>query len=88
MINFIGSFVIGCFGQYMELQPGISQFWVLFVQVGICGGFTTFSTFSLESYSLISNNQIGTAFLYMFLSLIICLFAVFAGIIVTKYLIK
>lgn len=87
LVNFIGSFVIGCTGQYMALQPNIPQHWLLFVQVGICGGFTTFSTFSLETYDLITNNQYGMAALYIIGSVASCLVAVFLGMYLTKTLI-
>jgi len=47
---------------------------------GFCGGFSTFSTFSAESFKLIENGQSTIAFAYMFLSIAICLGAIWMGI--------
>lgn len=84
LINFVGSLVIGCTGQAVAMQPDISPYWVLFIQVGICGGFTTFSTFSLETYNLINDNQFGTAAVYIIASVTLCVIAVFLGIYLVK----
>lgn len=86
IINFIGSFLIGCTSQFMILQPDTPRYWLLFVQVGICGGFTTFSTFSLETFDLIQTNQYGMAGLYMAGSIGLCLLAVFLGMAFTKFI--
>ena len=84
VVNFIGSFVIGCVGQYMAIQPEMPRHWILFVQVGVCGGFTTFSTFSLEAYDMLNQNQYGMVAIYMAASVALCIFAVFLGMYVTS----
>ena len=57
---------------------------VLFLKTGVCGGFTTFSTFSLETYELLNQGHYGTALLYMAASLVLCLAGVAAGIFLTE----
>ncbi|MDD2794521.1 fluoride efflux transporter CrcB [Acidocella sp.] len=77
LINVIGSFVISFFG----MLTGSGDRFALpyearvFVTVGICGGFTTFSSFSLQSVDLIRAGQPGRAGLYAAASLILCLAA-------------
>ena len=56
----------------------------LFFITGICGGFTTFSSFSVESISLIRNQQIVVAILYILLSVVIGLLATYFGYLIIK----
>ena len=53
---------------------------VLFLKTGVCGGFTTFSTFSLETVMLLQNGRYGLGVLYIILSLGCCLAGVAAGL--------
>lgn len=80
-INIVGSFVIAFFG---VLTFGHAKFPVnenirLFVMVGICGGFTTFSSFSLQSFELLKKGDINAAFLNIVISVLSCLAAVALG---------
>lgn len=78
-VNILGclsiGFVVGIAGRYNDLDPRF----VLFLQTGICGGFTTFSTFSLEALTLIEEGQIATGILYIVLSVLFGLFALLAA---------
>jgi CrcB protein len=79
LVNVIGSLLIGLLLGYFNTQESTSPQWKLLLVTGFCGGFTTFSTFSFETISLIKTNQIGTAFLYVMLSLIIGIVATYIG---------
>ncbi len=79
MINIIGSFIIGMVVSLAMktdfVDPGI----VLFLKVGICGGFTTFSSFALETADLVKDGKIHLAIVYIILSVTLGVLAVFAG---------
>ena len=81
LINVLGAFVIGFFAGPTPLggRFGVSENQRLFVMVGLCGGFTTFSSFSLQTFELLRSGVWGKALLNIFLSVVLCLFAVAAG---------
>jgi len=62
-----------------DIRKRFSPELMLFLKTGFCGGFTTFSTFSLETWNLIEHGQFGTAGLYAVLSLVCCVAGVWAG---------
>lgn len=76
IINVIGAFVIGCIAFAISKNQNIDPKLLLFFKVGICGGFTTFSTFSLETAELIKGGSIITALIYVFASVILSVLAV------------
>ncbi|HTW53285.1 MAG TPA: fluoride efflux transporter CrcB [Stellaceae bacterium] len=81
LINIVGSFVIGFFATFTG--PG-GRFVVsfdarAFVMVGICGGFTTFSAFSLQTLDLMRDNRWGQAGANVLISVTLCLLAVWLG---------
>jgi CrcB protein len=81
LINILGSFVIGYFGT-LTLQTGPyaeSDNIRLFVMVGLCGGFTTFSSFSLQTFDLLRSGQWPRALVNVVLSVVLCIAAVGAG---------
>ena len=81
LINILGSFVIGLFGT-LTLSTGkfpVSENWRLFVMVGLCGGFTTFSAFSLQTLDLIRGGSPTRASANIFLSVTLCVAAVAVG---------
>ncbi|MBB5694986.1 fluoride efflux transporter CrcB [Muricoccus pecuniae] len=74
-INVLGSFVIGLFAA----RAGTSDDLRAFVMVGICGGFTTFSSFSLQTLELLQAGRVLAAMGNVALSVALCLLAVAAG---------
>lgn len=81
IINTAGCFAIGI--SYIWLHQHLSSHndaFRLFVMVGLLGGFTTFSAFSLEVLLLIENGQWSKSFLYVFVTLSLCLIMSFAGL--------
>jgi CrcB protein len=78
-VNIIGSFIIGLVFALSIKEMGITNNWKLFLSTGICGGFTTFSAFSLENMGLLQSGKIGLAFIYIALSIIMCIVACYLG---------
>lgn len=84
-VNIIGCFLIGIvFG--LSERGNISMEWRLFLATGILGGFTTFSSFSNETVSLLRDGQYWLAFSYIASSVIIGLIATFIGISLVKFI--
>lgn len=80
IINIAGSFLIGVFAESFALKWDVSQAVRVFLIVGICGGFTTFSTFSLDSYVLMQRGEMWQAAAYMAGSVVLSIGALFAGL--------
>ena len=78
-VNILGSLVLGFLAALSLngiLPDGDMS---LLLRVGVCGGFTTFSTFALESSGMLTDGDYRTAFTYMVASLALCIAAIFAG---------
>lgn len=78
-INLTGAFLIGIITAAALKHAAISPKLILFLKVGICGGFTTFSTFALESLDLIKGGHLSAALVYISLSAVLGVLAVLAG---------
>ena len=76
IINIIGAFAIGCIAFAVSKNENIDPKLLLFLRVGICGGFTTFSTFSLETAELIKGGSVLTAVIYVIFSIVVGVLAV------------
>jgi CrcB protein len=83
-VNIIGCFLIGFFLTLPEKFDWFTIEYRLFLATGICGGFTTFSTFSYENYALIKEGDYFYFVGYTILSFAIGLTATFLGIYLTK----
>lgn len=83
-VNFFGSFFIGVFFVLLTEKMTLGSDFRAFIMIGLLGAFTTFSTFSLETLLLIQEGQLTKAVLNIFLSVLLCLFATWLGIILTR----
>jgi fluoride exporter len=77
LINILGSFAITFFGTLTIINGRypLSDGWRLFFMVGICGGFTTFSSFSLQTFELLRLNMPERALVNVVVSVVICIAA-------------
>lgn len=78
-INVAGAFLIGVIVAVSQKHSTIDPRLLLFLKVGVCGGFTTFSTFALETFDLIKAGSAVTAVLYIVLSVVLSVAAVLAA---------
>lgn len=83
-VNIVGSLLIGIIYGFSEKGDVLSPEIRLFLAVGICGGFTTFSTFSNDAFLLIRQQEWFRFALYSSLSFFLGLLAIYAGRFITK----
>jgi CrcB protein len=79
-INCTGSLIMGIAAELWALKTGLPQHARLFITTGILGGFTTFSTFSLEAALLWERGQILAAIAYASASVVLSIGALFGGL--------
>ncbi len=79
LVNVAGAILIGAIVKYGQTHTELSPQMILFLKTGICGGFTTFSTFALESAGMIQNGSHMTMFIYAVISVCLCLGGIFLG---------
>jgi len=80
IINIVGSFLIGAFVELFALKWDLPQDARVFLTVGICGGFTTFSTFSLDTYGLMERGDWWLAAGYIAGSVVLSIAALIAAL--------
>ena len=84
IVNVVGSFVMGALAGYFAFRPGIGQHMRLFLTTGILGGFTTFSSFSLDAALLVERHSYGLAAGYIVGSVAAGMAALFFGLAVFR----
>ncbi len=82
-INVVGCLAIGLITVLVAKNTNVEQRWILFLKVGLCGGFTTFSTFALETTDLLKDGHTGVAFLYAILSVTVGCVVIFGAELLT-----
>ena len=80
VVNILGSFLVGLFVEILSLRFSLSHEWQGFIIIGVFGGFTTFSAFSLEVSLMIEKGDFSTAALYGLVSMFIGVLALFIGL--------
>ena len=86
IINITGSMVMGLIAGYLAFRGEASPHWRLFLMTGILGGYTTFSSFSLDAMNLISQKSYGYFALYVLGSVLLSLLGTWIGLIAARAL--
>jgi len=83
-INVSGSFMMGLIAAWFAFKGDASQHWRLFLTTGILGGYTTFSTFSLDAAFLYERDQFVLMAVYVVGSVVLGLIGLFAGLAIVR----
>lgn len=84
LVNIIGCLIIGMIYGLGEKENIMNLEWRLFLTIGFCGSFTTFSTFSFENLNFLQQGQLFQMFIYTGVSVIIGLLATYIGILMIR----
>jgi fluoride exporter len=84
VVNLTGSFLLGLFLRYALETPTLTPEVRAFLTIGFCGGYTTFSTFSYETFALLEDGEWTRAGLYAALSVLLALAATILGFLVAR----
>jgi CrcB protein len=84
LVNVTGSLILGFLTGIADRSDLLTLEWRLFLMVGFCGGFTTFSTFTHENLTYLRNGQIGMLLMYAGLSVLTGFIAIYLGYVSSK----
>ncbi|MGI8402192.1 MAG: fluoride efflux transporter CrcB [Gemmatimonadaceae bacterium] len=88
VINITGSFILGFLIRYALATPNVTPEIRALMTTGFCGGYTTFSTFSFETATLIEDGRYERASLYILLSVGVALLGIFGGFAAARQLLE
>lgn len=86
LVNVLGAIVIGMLIKASESVDAIEGNTLLFLKVGLCGGFTTFSTFALETFNMFEDGRFLGSMTYIVLSVVLCVVGVYIGRLIMQIL--
>jgi CrcB protein len=86
LVNILGCFIIGFLTGIADKSAILTVEWRMFLMVGICGGFTTFSSFANENLMLLHNGLMLSILLYTGLSILLGFMAVYLGYVTSNLL--
>ncbi|MCD2174252.1 fluoride efflux transporter CrcB [Rhizobium sp. C4] len=86
-VNILGSLIMGLIAEYWALKSGLPQSARLFLTTGILGGFTTFSTFSLDTSVIFERGETWLAVGYAIASVVLSVGALFVGLAIVRNLV-
>ncbi len=85
-VNIVGSLIMGIIVSAIALRWSVGQTGQAFLMIGVLGGFTTFSAFSLDVATLVERNATGAAAAYVIASVVLSIGALFAGMALSRTL--
>lgn len=86
--NILGCFLIGVLYGVFELKLLLNPLWRAGLVIGILGGFTTFSSFSIDTVVFLQKGDFHAAFMNIFISVVICLLATLLGVTLSFVILK
>jgi CrcB protein len=84
LVNVTGCFAIGLLCVWLIERGNVGEAWRSFWMIGVLGGFTTFSTFSLDAFELVQDGHMGRAVAYVVASVVLCLSGTALGVILAR----